>query len=253
MFSLNHFIWLFICSAIIGISVYLIKKNKVSWKSLLNICCGVCIFSEATKVFSVIKIVPLATGGYAPYLESNHLPIHLCSIQIILIFLIRFIDKRDKLFHTLIAFMYPTTILGAFFALLLPSIFTTTISVAQAFSHPMAYQFFLYHTMLIILGVGIYHFFADEFNKRDLKNTLLIMSVVAFVSIYVNSMFATPNYVDGQLVSIEHSVNFFFTYQTPIGIELTSVTAWAIYLLIIASLGITLITAFYMPIIRRNK
>ena len=69
-----------------------------------------------------------------------------------------------------------TALIGAALALAMPSIFSSTIEVSQAFTHPLAYQFFLYHSTVV---VGALTFFmkktlasleeADKRNAEDIK------------------------------------------------------------------------------------
>lgn len=253
MFTINHYIWLFICFTLIICFTYYLIKRKPSLKNVLNVCCIVCVASELIKTFSSIKMIPSADGTmFFPYIEMKHMPFHLCSIQIILIFLARFTENK-KLKTNLLAFMYPTTILGAFLALLMPSIFTTTISINQAFAHPIAYQFFLYHTMLVILGIYIYKSHEVEFEIRHYFSTIIILALVSFFTIYLNSMFASPVYVNGVLQSVEFTTNFFVTYQTPINIALTKIWQWYLYIAIILVLGIVLIGIMYMPVFKKRK
>lgn len=89
-----------------------------------------------------------------PYVPLNHLPLHMCFMQIIFIAVAKFM-KNETRKEALLAFMAPTCVIGGFFALLLPSIFSTTIPVERCFTSVIGYQFFLYHTMLISLGLII--------------------------------------------------------------------------------------------------
>ncbi|MBO4537886.1 MAG: YwaF family protein, partial [Erysipelotrichaceae bacterium] len=181
MFSIYHIIWLIISLAlIIGFSLYL-RKNRPALKDVLSVCCVVCVLSEMIKVFSMIRMVPSSDGSLVyPYIELNHMPLHLCSIQILIIFYARFSRKSD--FHDMIlAFMYPTTVLGAVMALAMPSIYSTTIRPEQSFTHLMAYQFFLYHTMLIILGLYIYSCGEVELKPKHYFTTMGIVAVMAFL------------------------------------------------------------------------
>ena len=254
MFTSYHFIWLFICFAIIGISLYCIFKNKIDFTKILNISCVVCVLSEITKTFSAIKILPMSDGsGFVPYLEMNHLPLHLCSIEIIFIFYLKFSKKDNNFYHKLLAFMYPACILGATGALFIPTIFSTTISVKQAFTHPMAYQFFLYHTMLVVLGFSIYHFYKNELGIKNYFQTLLMAAIMFFISIYFNSIFSIPHYENGQLISIDKSVNFFFSAKPPINIPLTNVWSWIAYLIIFMLIGAVLVLILYIPLIIKKK
>ena len=155
MFSFYHILWLILCALLITISVVMLKKYRPSLKQVLTIACVVSVCSELIKTISMIQIVPSSDGTmFFPYLELQHLPLHLCSIQILMIFYCRF-AKESSTKEAILAFMYPTCIAGAFLALMMPSIFNATIEVTQCFTHPIAYQYFLFHSMLIILGLWI--------------------------------------------------------------------------------------------------
>ena len=66
-------------------------------------------------------------------------------------------------------------------------------------------------------------------------------------------MLASPAYEDGKLVSVDFWTNFFFTYKNPLGIQITQLWQWYLYLLILALLAAVLLYLFYMPLIRRKK
>lgn len=253
MFTINHFIWLGICAAIIIAAMIYLKKTKPELKSILSVCCAVCVASEIIKTFSMMQMVPAADGSRMYlYIEMSHMPLHLCSLQIITIFFARF-AKDSSFKETILAFMYPTCVLGAVMALAMPSIFSTSISVDQAFTHPLAYQFFIFHAMLIVLGLYIFTSKQVDIRPKHYWSTLGVLGVLAFVSIYFNSMFAVPVYNSQDLVSVEYSPNFFFTYRTPIGIKLTEMWHWYVYLAIIAVLAVVLIALFYIPVFARSK
>ena len=151
MFTLNHFIWLAICLIVIATSVILLRKYKPGLKWVLTVACIVSVVSELVKTFSLMKLIPSADGTmYYPYIELENVPFHLCSIQIILIFMTRFMKESSKR-TTILAFMYPTTIVGAFAAIMIPTVFTKHVPVENAFTHIMAYQFFLYHAHIFIV------------------------------------------------------------------------------------------------------
>ena len=251
MFSTNHFIWLAICVAIVIACTLYLRRHKPTLKQVLSVCCVVCVLSELIKVFSMVKMVPSADGSQIyPYLELNHMPLHLCSIQILIIFYARF-SKKSEFHDSVLAFMYPTTVLGAIMALAMPSIFSTTITPAQAFSHPMAYQFFLYHTMLIVLGLYIYNCGEVDIRPKHYLSTMAIVALMAFLSIYANSLLASPTYLNGQLVSVDFITNMFFTYRPPINIALTKIWHWYLYLAVITVLAASLVALFYIPVFRK--
>jgi len=251
MYSVNHILWLILCAGIIGVSLHLLLRYKVPLVKLLNICCVVCIFSELAKVFSTIELVPSTDGTKMyPYLELNNLPLHLCSIHIISIYYCRF-AKDSPLKETWMAFMYPTCSIGATIALFVPTIFNDAVPVNQAFFHPHAYEYFLYHSMLIVLGFYILLSKQVNLRPRHYLSSLGILTLMAFISLYLNSIFASPTYIADELISVNFVPNLFFTYAPPIDIPLTEIWHWYLYLAVIVTLAVSLLALFYIPVFRR--
>lgn len=149
--------------------------------------------------------------------------------------------------------MEPTCVLGGAVALILPSIFSTTKSVEQAFTSLVSYQFFIFHTMIISLGLIIIKSDSVEWSMKHFKNTLLIVYLFGIISIYLNSIFVISTYVDGKLVSVDFWTNFFFTYQNPVGIKITQIWQWYLYLLILALLAALLLYLFHLSLIKKKN
>lgn len=253
MLSIYHCIWMAVCAAVILSAVVWLKKNRPDLRSVLSVACVLCVLSELTKTLSVMRLIPSADGSAIyPYLEMKHLPLHLCSIQILIIFFVRF-AKDSKFREALLAFMYPTCLLGALLAILMPSIFPGSILPSQAFVHPLGYQYFLYHAMLIILGIYIPMSGQVDLRPKHYVSTLGILGGLAFLSIYLNSMFAVPVYEGGKLVSVEYTSNFFFTYKPPLGIKLTQLWHWYVYMGVILLLGVVLIGLLYLLYFKKGK
>ena len=253
MFSIQHFIWLGICAVLVAAFMVYYDKNKPDLTRILDYACVICVLSEVIKVLSVLEYVPSSDGSLMrPYLPMNHLPLHLCSIQILFIFYVRY-SENVKIRKLLLALMYPTCLLGAIAALAMPSIFSTSISVSQAFTHPMAYQFFCFHTMLICLGLAIAKSGEIDWKWKNYFDTLKLFFVIAFLSLYINSIFASPTYVDGKLVSVDFWPNFFFTYNNPLNIPMSKMWHWYIYMAILIALVIVLTALCFYPVIRKNK
>lgn len=253
MFTAQHFLWLSICFVIITGSIIYLYKKKPSMKTVLTVACVICVLSELVKTFSMMQMVPSSNGKRMYlYLEMQHLPLHLCSIQILLIFYARFTENLKKR-TAILAFLYPTGVLGSFFALIMPTIFKTNIKITQAFTHPLAYQFFLYHAMLLVLGAYIAFSGQVEIKPKHYLTTLGLLGGLAFASLYLNSIFAQPVYKNNKLVSVEHSPNYFFTYRTPVGIKLTEMWHWAVYLVILTVLAVLLIGLFYLIYFKLSK
>lgn len=250
MFTWRHLLWLVICAGLIFATVRAYNKKRPGMESVLTTALIIAVLSEITKMISVIELVPSQNGELMlPYLPLNHLPLHFCSIQIILIAAARFM-KNEKHREALLAFMAPTCVIGGLLALLMPSIFTTTISVEQAFTSPVSYQFFIFHSMIIALGFIITRSGEIDWSMKHFRTTTLLVYLLGLVSIYLNSMLASPTYSDGKLVSVDFWTNFFFTYQNPLGIKITELWQWYLYLLIIALLATVTLYLFHLPLVR---
>ncbi len=253
MFSVYHIIWIAIVAVLIPISlIYLIKK-EVGLERFLTFACIASVISELIKTFSVLQMVPSSDGQTMHlYMTLDNVPLHLCSVQIILIFIARFC-KNHNLRDTLLAFMYPTCTVGAIFAVFIPIIFGTSIETEQAFTHPHAYQYFLYHAMLVVLGLYILLSKKVDIRPKHYFTTLGLLGIFAFVSLYFNSMLASPTYENGELISVDFTANFFFTYEVPIDIPLTEMWHWYVYLGVLLALVMFFLTLFYIPVFRRAK
>ena len=251
MYTLPHFIWLAICIMFITVSTVLLRKYNPPFKRVMTWACVAAVIAELIKTFSVIQLVPSADGTHSyVFLETSNLPLHLCSIQIIFIFYSRF-AKDGKAKEILHAFMYPTCTVGAFIAIMLPSIFSDGASLAEAFFRAHPYEYFLYHSVLIILGLHIYHTNKNTFKPKHYFTTLGFLGALAFISLYLNSMFSSPIYENGSLVALENTANFFFTYRFVIDIKFTEIWHWYIYLAAILTAACLLLALFYIPVFVR--
>lgn len=253
MFSVNHIIWIIISIVIIITAIVCLVKYRPDLRNVLTIACTGAVISEIIKVFSMVQMVPSSDGTMMiPYMELQHLPFHLCSIQIIFIFYTRFAeDGRIK--EALLAFMYPTCMIGSLLALAMPSIFAGNIDVSQAFTHPLAYQYFLYHSMLFILGTYIAVSGQAGIKARHYFSTVLMLLMMGFMSIYINSLMASPTYINGELVSVDYTPNFFFTFEFPVGIVFTEIWHWYLYIAVIAVLAAIVLGLFYLPFRKTKK
>ncbi len=253
MFTWRHILWLIICAACIMAALKYYQKKKPSLITILSTAFLLSLLSEITKIMNVIKMIPSENGIiYLPYLQLNHMPLHFCSIQLILIAYVRFTHDENKRKRVL-TFMAPTCMLGGTIAMLMPSIFSTTISIGQAFTSPVSYQFFLFHSTLVWLGLVIVSSGEITWTWKGYINTLMILYLMGVISIYINSLLASPHYVDGNLVSVDFWTNFFFTYQNPLGIKLVYLWQWQIYLVIISALTALLLFLFYLAVMKNSQ
>lgn len=112
MFSTGHLMWIAISILFITCSLLLCLKMKPNIDRMLKVCFALGICSETVKVFTVARILPVVTpiiektadmqtinytptGQFSPYLEIAHLPLELCSLQLVFIMVV-FISKTDK-------------------------------------------------------------------------------------------------------------------------------------------------------------
>lgn len=253
MYTLQHFIWLLLCAIVITVSIILARKYKPSLRQVLTIMCVVAVISEIIKTFSLMQLVPSSDGSrFYPYIELENVPLHLCSIQIILIFLTRFM-KESNTRTTILAFMYPTTIVGAFFAIMIPTVFSNNVQVEDAFTNIMAYQYFLYHAALIVLGIYIVMSKEVKIERKHFVTSFLMLFAFSILSLYLNSIFADATYVDGNVKYVDYVTNFFFTYETPIGIYFTQIWHWYLYYVILFTLATMFLFLFFLPFFRNKK
>lgn len=229
------------------------RRKRPSLSRVLTTALIISVLSEIVKIGSVIEMVPSASGVITgPYIPMNHLPLHFCSLQIIMIFIAKTTEDEKKR-ESLLSFMYSTALLGAIAALIMPSIFTTSVPVERAFVSPLSYQFFIFHSMLVALGIIIAISGEIKWNWSHCRKTLLLVYLFGAISLYVNSLLAVPTYVDGRLISVDFRTNFFFTFDDPIGLNLTELWQWALYLVILIALASLLIILSYLPLIMKNR
>ena len=87
-----------------------------------------------------------------------------------------------------------------------------------------------------------------RFSWSTYRNTMAALAVLVLLSIYMNSIMASPTYISGKLVSVDYVTNFFFLFRTPIGVALNTKLAWLVYLLILIALAFSLIALMYLPL-----
>lgn len=157
---------------------------------------------------------------FYPYLETRYLPLHLCSLQIILFAYLKINKNINETTYHVICLMYSCCVIGEILAIIMPSIFNTSISVSQAFTHPLAYQTFLYHTMLIVFGIYLFDNKKIRLKINGYKKALITVFVLGFLAINLNSVFTTPIYDNNGLLVVSGTTNFFFTAMPPIPIAI---------------------------------
>ena len=253
MFTWQHIVWLVICFLLIAALLYSYQRRRPPLQKVMNSALILAIVSEIVKILCAIEMVPSANGDMMmPYLPLEYVPLHFCRIQIIVITVAR-ITGSKKVRETLLAFAYPCCTVGAFFAMMIPTVFSTDAPVEEAFVSPAVYQYFLFHAMLVALGIIIARSGEIHWERRHIKLALLVVYGMGLTSIYINSMFASPTYVDGKLQHVDYWTNFFFTYQNPLNIKITELWQWVLYIGVLAVLVAIAVFATYLPVLHRQK
>lgn len=242
----NHFIFLGISIVLIVTSLILLKKFKVPFNTVLNIMLVVAVISELVKISEYI--VPYYEDGQAigVYFEKEGLPFHLCSIQIIFLFMAR-LCKEGSFKNKLLAFQYPTAFLGALLALML-----ATITIE--FDRPLAYQYFLFHTFLLIYGLYVPMSKVVDIDTKIFFNTCVCLVGLFIVSIYINGLISVPAMdviKDGEVIGQTEGLYVWFFYSTKPPIKnlpiLNLNNGWFVYILSIILIGIVAMTLVHIP------
>ena len=244
MFSPTHIGILIGAAILVTVLLIFCVKKKVPLESVLTLMVVVTIFSELGKVFSRIVV----SDGVA-LLAPEFLPLHLCSIQIFLFWYLRFFCKSEAVKKTLLAFMYPTCLMGGIAALVIATV--TPVS----FANPEIYEYFGYHTMVVLFGLYVALTNQTDLTWKRLLRTVEILALLFFLSIYANSVLSAG----GKLTNFLYSafppleglpyLNYSFFGRTLASEKL----GWMFYLLKLIFLGGVLISATYAPFLFRRK
>ena len=254
MFSPAHLLWIAISLALIVGGLILIRIRKPTLEQVLRACLIVGFLSEVIKVFCVTTILPTVApsvsggelvytvaGQYTPYMKMEHLPLELCSLMIV--FLAAALLLKDPVWRErLLTLMFITGVIGGTMGILLAYITTEYDTIGAFFAAPRAWQFFLYHAMVVMLGLYLGFVRQSEISLKSLKPTLLMIVAMDLPTFYLNSVLSVPVYRGSELVGVAYSTNFFSSYVNPLGLVLTEKWQWLAYLAIRAVLATALIS-----------
>ena len=257
MFSTGHMIWIAISAAAIVVGCVAVKRRNPTLEQVLKVCLVVGAASELVKIFCVTSILPVVTpeiamdaagpvlryvpiGQYTPYMKMEHLPLEMCSLMIPLLALTLLV-KNNVWRSRLLALMYIAGTIGGTLGLLMCFIAGEYDTPAAYFAAPRVWQFFLYHAMVVFLGIYLGFIRDSGFSLRNWKSTVLMLIALDLPTFYLNSIFSQAVYVEGAPVGVAYSTNFFSSYVNPLGLVLTEKWQWLVYLAIRAALAGALI------------
>ena len=258
MYSTGHIMWIAICSVLIVLAVGLCRKKSVSFEKMLKWCFGLGLFSELIKIISVINILPIVepvisgdsvtyavAGTYSPYIEIADLPFELCSLQI-LFYAVYIWNKDPKWRKRFRAIIFITGTIGGTLGIVMAYIAEEYSTVIEFFSYPRIWQYFLYHAMVI--AVGIYAGFGNDTTVSfdDIKSVFLAIISLDWITMYLNSIFSVPVYINEKPVGLVYRANFFSSYVNPIGLTLTKLWQWMAYLVVRSAIASLLILLLFV-------
>lgn len=137
------------------------------------------LLSEVEKIFFFI-----ADTGSGFRLPAEYLPFNLCSLQIFFISALALSHNPKKL-TILISFMYPALIGGGIMGSMVPSF----VFDFHGLEHFATYRFFIYHAMLIFLGLYLYMSKPIEFNIKSFGYAFLVISMIFIFAVWINGFF----------------------------------------------------------------
>lgn len=235
MFTLNHFIWLGLCAALIGGLLFAALKFKFSFRTAALITAGVSLASELCKIFTHIEDVVDDEGNViGGVLDPGALPFHLCSILIFVTFYLAF-AKDTKKIELAKSYLVPVATLGGVMALLIP---TSGVDFAQ----PFAYQCFVYHSIIIWFALYLICTKQVKLNLRSYRNNMAILTVLVFVMLWLNSILSV------------YDTNFFYVVRPPMEDlpVLNMNNGWLVYFLTVLGVAFVLFSLFHLPFIIKD-
>lgn len=244
---------------VIAVSKVLGRK-QIPLERMLFICGCIAVVCECIKIILSIHMVPVLvlneagryqqTGAFIPHMNNEDIPLELCSMQIVFIWLAYFL-KPGRLREKLLSFLYVTMIIGASLALLMPEPLLTYRESVPYYLSVRIWEFYIYHIMLVVLGLFLYR--TAPIRAEDFVSTTLMIGALDLLSFYTNSLMAVSVYSDGQVVGVTGPVNFFSSYRNPLGLNLTTKGQWLVYLGIRCVLALLCIGACYVPFAIRDR
>jgi hypothetical protein len=255
-FGRNHIMMAIFCLIlIIGLSIA-IAKTDIKFETLINIMLVCWVISEFLKTISnmtyllsdgtTIKMLKyVATDGVSivrAYLPRTELPFHLCSIQPFFILIVKF-TKSEKTKRTWLSFMFPTMLIGAVCSIALDT-------VGCDFTNPQTYEYFLFHTALIIFAISMITKKVLRIDLQAYKTACFMLLIMFIASIWLNSILSDTGSTDSSMYT-----NFFYSVKPPLsGLPILNFNhGWGGYFISMVLLGIILVTILEVPFIIYNK
>ena len=225
MFSVNHMIWIAICTVFVAGMCCLCVCRDIPLKSAGYIMTAICAFSEISKVMS--EMIPSQLGGMV--LNPQSLPFHLCSLMLFGVLFVTF-GKDGKVKQAVIDFLAVMGTLGSICAILIPTNGTEFTSI-------LSYQCFVYHGGLLWFSLYLLLCRKAQLGIKAFGRNLLILFSLVLIMLYVNSALSA------------YGTNFMYLVRPPMeGLPILNLDqSWYAYFVRILVLGTTAVSLFHLP------
>lgn len=269
MFSEGHIIWIVLSGLIVITGLIICRIKRPELTSLMKTAFVIGLVSEVIKVFTMTTIVPVVDpvivqngetivvqyashGEYTPYLAMEHMPMELCSLYIIFMFLTLVIGDQT-LKKWLYSVMYASGVIGGIMGIVFASITAYYTTVYDYFSSARVWQYFIYHSLIVT--VSLYLGASDEagLEFRDFKKAIIGIVLLDVPTFYLNSIFSSEIYENDTIVGVTHRINFFSSYVSPFGMNSPNKSVWLIYLVIRAILAVLCIAGVFSILAVRGR
>ena len=178
-------------------------------------------------------------GQYTLYLEMANLPLERCSLQIA--FMAAMLLVKNPVWKSrLRSLVYVTGVIGGLMGIVLAEVTLDYSTVWEYFTSLRIYQVFLYHSMVVTLGLYMGFGPDSDVSLHRFRATLGLLLALDVPTFYLNSVFSQPVYVAGKPEGIVYRTNFFSSYVNPLGLVLTQRWQWLVYLAIRLALAAAL-------------
>ena len=265
MYTLGHIIFIVISLLIVALIVFVCKKNKWQIDNIIKVAFVIAVICEIIKVFSLIDIYPIVdstiengaivyreTGQYFPYLEVVHMPFELCSLQMFFMFI--YLTIKDATWKRRIyALIYGTALIGGILAIFASYVAIELETAGDFLLSIRVWEFYIYHAMIMAVAILMAMDNKYKLQFKDCKSTCVLIFLLDIVSIHLNSIFSIPVYVNGKLIGLNNSVNFFSSYSNPLGTPITNKYQYLFYLLTRFLIVLFLIIIIYLPFLKKRK
>ncbi len=245
MFNTIHIVSLIVSAILVVVLTVLLQK--ISFEKVTKLMLFVGILAELIKVFAYTIMNENRLYGYLP---KTDLPLHLCSFQVIFL-LVLVLSKNENHKRIIRSFMLPTCLFGGLAALLIP------ISSAVNHVNIITFEYFGYHAAIMIFALRMLCGRDIKFTVRDYGTCLLLLFVVMFAAMYMNSILysghSDTNFIyevtDGTHTGTVQlaNVNFMYTVAPPAdGLPLLNLKhGWGVYIVHYMFVCLFAITAVY--------